>query len=160
MSETHQILILLPGTKNGFVKPNYNFTGDPVIDQANLAYLVSGTPLALKGDLLVDAADGAADAVVGLLVYDAAGTSPVDGIGGADQSGVLTYVYGLATVQVPSRVLDPAGTFAVGAKVYAGTAGAKGKLTDAAPGATATVIGTVISSINKASDGLMIQMSI
>jgi hypothetical protein len=154
MSETHQMLILLPGSKNGFVKPNYNFTGDPVIDQANLAYLVSGTPLTLTGDLTVDAATSA-EPIIGLLVYDASGTSPVDGIGGADQSGVLTYVYGLATVQVPTRVIDSQITFNWGDKVYASAT--KGKLTNVGSG---TPIGTVISTINQASDGLVVQMSI
>ena len=155
---THQLVILLPGTKNGFVAPNVSLTGDSNTDRALLANYISGVPVAMKGDLTIGIADGATDQVVGLLVYDAAGTSPLDGIGGADQSGVLTYVYGLATVRVPSRVLA-SGTFAVGTKVYAGTGANLGKLTDVAS-ATEQVIGTILSSVDKANDGLIVQMAL
>ena len=157
---THQIVILLPGTKNGFVKPHVSFTGDTDADRLIMAPYLSGIPVTMVDDLTIDIADGATDHVCGLLVYDGAGTSPLDGIGGADQSGVLTYVYGLATVKYPTRILDPLSTFAIGAKVYAGTGAKKGKLVDVAPAADATVIGTVISNKDKATDGLMIQMSI
>jgi hypothetical protein len=166
---THQIVILLPGTKNGFVKPNVNFTGDTDQDRLLMAPYLSGTPMKIVAgatgtDLTIDIADGATDQVIGLLVYDGAGTSPLDGIGGADQSGVLTYVYGLATVKYPTRILDPNASFGIGSKVYAGTGALKGKITDAtgaaAYAADATVIGTVISNAQLATDGLMIQMAI
>ena len=157
---THQLVILLPGTKNGFVKPNVNFTGDPDTDRKLMEGYISGSPVTLVGDLTIDIADGATDHVAGLLVYDGAGTSPLDGIGGADQAGVLTYVYGLPTVKVPTRVLKAGSAFAINAKVYAGTGADKGKLVDVAPSADATVIGTVISNVEKATDGLMIQMAI
>jgi hypothetical protein len=151
---THQLVILLPGTKNGFVKPNVAFTGDTTQDALLMAPYISGTPVKMVGDLTIGIA-GASDQVIGLLVYDGAGTSPLDGIGGADQSGVLTYVYGLATVKVPTRVIASGVSFAVGDKVYAASAG---KLTNDA--GTGTVIGTVISTLNQATDGLMVQMSI
>lgn len=150
---THQLVILLPGTKNGFCKPAVNFTGDTTQDALLMARFMSGSPVTMSADLTIDIA-AAGDPVCGLLVYDGAGTSPLDGIGGADQSGVLTYVYGLATVKVPTRVL--VSNFAVGDKVYANIAG---KLTNVDAG-SATVIGTVISTVNQATDGLMIQMSI
>jgi hypothetical protein len=150
---THQLQILLPGTKNGFVKPNVNLTGDPAVDHALMAPYLSGSPVTLKADLTIDIAK-AADHVCGLLVYDGPGTSPLDGIGGADQSGVLTYVYGLATVEVPTRVLENV-AFAINDPVYAS---ANGKLTNV-PG-TGNIIGHVISAVNQAQDGLMIQMSI
>jgi len=157
---THQMLILLPGTKNGFVQPAVDFTGDPLLDREKMAPFISGVPVCMKDDLTIDIADGNLNQVMGLLVYDGAGTSPFDGIGGADQSGVLTYVYGLATVQMPTRVLDTAGTFAVGKPVFAGAGAKKGLIVDATPSGVATVIGTVISNINAATDGLMIQMAI
>ena len=153
---THQIVILLPGTKNGFVKPNVSFTGDTDQDRLLMAGYLSGSPVTMHGDLTIDIAK-ASDPVIGLLVYDGAGTSPLDGMGGADQSGVLTYVYGLATVKIPTRVLAAGVTFAVNDKIYADAAG---KLTNVDPLGTATVIGTVISIADAATDGLIVQMSI
>jgi len=151
---THQLVILLPGTKNGFVKPNVNFTGDTEADRLLMAPYISGSPVTMTGDLTIGIAN-ATDKVIGLLVYDGAGTSPLDGMGGGDQSGVLTYVYGLATVKVPSRVLASGITFAVNDEVCAT---ATGKLTNVV--GTGTVIGTVISAVDQATDGLVVQMSI
>ena len=154
---THQLVILLPGTKNGFCQPNVNFTGDTTQDALLMAPYLSGCGVTMTGDLTIGLA-GVNDPVCGLLVYDGAGTSPLDGIGGADQSGVLTYVYGLATVKIPTRILAPSVTFAVGDKIYVG---ANHTLTNVAPGSgTFTTIGFVISAADQANDGMIVQMSI
>jgi len=156
---THQLVILLPGTKNGFVKPNVSFTGDTTQDALLMAPYLSGKPVTMVEDLTIDIAT-TTHKVVGLLVYDGAGTSPLDGMGGADQSGVLTYVYGLATVKIPTRVLETTGlvggAFNVGDSIYASS---NGKLTND-PTSAINAIGTVISVKEITTDGMIVQMSI
>jgi hypothetical protein len=155
MSNTHQLQILLPGTKNGFCKPNVAFSGDPKTDRNLLAAFISGVPLTVKGPGTVDIA-GTADEVCGFLVYDAAGTGPWDGMGGADQSGVVTYVYGLATVEFPTRVLKSGDTFAPGHHIY--NAG-NGQITSTDPGG-AKPLGIILDNTNMLNDQLAVQLSI
>jgi hypothetical protein len=158
-TSTHQLRILLPGLKNGICRTSVEMTGDPQTDAANVQAWIAGVPVYLSGDLQLSIADGAIHPVLGLLVYDAAGTSPWDGIGGVAADGKVTFIYAKALVGVPNRVLTTE-AFIPGDVLYAGTGANLGLLTRTSPAATATAIATVLSVAEQAQDGLLAQMII